>query len=983
MTLSGHSHPGHSHSPSGDASSLMHLSREQRERLTDVLERYLAALERGAPLSQEAILAEHPDIAPALANYFRSLEELHDMAAGFAGSQGRAEEPEEQQPDGAKRIGDFELIREIGRGGMGVVYEARQISLDRRVAVKLLPFAAVLDSKQIARFKHEAQAAAQLHHPNIVPVFAIGVERGVHYYAMQFIDGQPLDRAIAELRVARGRRKNGREKGVGSLFRGNAQPGNAQSNGQTDAEKDFRPLSVDGSASVEPALAPTVAYSLLSTEYSVLCPQSPSADFSHPTSDSAQKSTLRLFSRDNSEYYRTVMRLGVQAAEALHAAHEYGVVHRDIKPSNLLIEPDGKLWITDFGLARFQRDVSLTRTGDLIGTMRYMSPEQASGQSALVDHRSDIYSLGVTLYELACLQPAFPEERGPALLRQIDSHEPPRPRQIRPDIPQDLETVILKAMARERDERYATAAQLAADLGCVLEGKATAARPATLLDRAGRWVRRRQRTVAVALLALAMTVVGLSTSSVMIWRSKAAANKNADFAREIAGTAFDMVDDLGNQDREDNAAATDGALHSLQHLIEQAKSDSDLQPAVAKAYGKLGALFEKRGTAEKSLEAHRQAAKILEQLLTHQPGNSAWLRELAQAENNCGLALLQLGKMDEARQQFQQAEQRQARLLARSPKDPAVESDLASSLCNLGLAQQRSGETAQAEASFTSAIERLKRVALYKPDETGTKRRLAAAYNNLASLRQTARPADSAAFHRRAIELLQAALAAEPANLGLKRDLGVTLNNLGASLSRIQQDTEALAAYQQAIDLREELLRLAPGRSTYRTDLAVSCNNLGLLENRRGQADAAEAAFRRAIELYTTHLTQFPSDAVNESNLASVYNNLGVVLERRGDLQRAADLFAKAVTHQSTAMVSAPQLPRASELLAKHRANQSRLLQKLNAGTAGVSAGSEGAAEAASGNAETRKAVQPTSEINYTEPVTGIERNSSLLSRTR
>src|SRR5256714_9480685 len=129
------------------------------------------------------------------------------MAAGFAGSNSRAEEPADKvqadkETDAAKRIGDFELIREIGRGGMGVVYEAGQISLDRRVAVKLLPFAAVLDARQIARFKHEAQAAAQIHHPNIVPVFAIGVERGVHYYAMQYIDGQPLDRAIDELRRA-------------------------------------------------------------------------------------------------------------------------------------------------------------------------------------------------------------------------------------------------------------------------------------------------------------------------------------------------------------------------------------------------------------------------------------------------------------------------------------------------------------------------------------------------------------------------------------------------------------------------------------------------------------------------------------------------------------------------------------------------------------------------------------------------------------
>ena len=222
-----------------------------------------------------------------------------------------------------RRLGDFRLIREIGRGGMGVVYEASQISLGRRVALKVLPFAAVLDSRQIARFKHEAQAAAQLEHPNIVSVFAIGVERGVHYYAMQYIEGQSLDRALAEMRPAA---CSAPDRGAGG---------------------------------VEADVCPSTSSSLLTA-----------------------KSTRR---RD---YFQTVARLGIQAAEALHAAHEHGVVHRDIKPSNLLLDADGKLWVTHFGLARCQTDATLTRTGDVVGTMRYMSPEQAMGQSALVDHRN-------------------------------------------------------------------------------------------------------------------------------------------------------------------------------------------------------------------------------------------------------------------------------------------------------------------------------------------------------------------------------------------------------------------------------------------------------------------------------------------------------------------------------------------------------------------------------------------------------------------
>jgi serine/threonine protein kinase/tetratricopeptide (TPR) repeat protein len=965
-----------SQSRSSDGSSLTQLTREQRERLTDVLERYLTALEQGAPLSQEAILAEQPDIASALANYFRSLEDLHDMAAGFAGEKPRAEEPADKEPEGTKRIGDFELIREIGRGGMGVVYEARQISLDRRVAVKLLPFAAVLDNKQIARFKHEAQAAAQVHHPNIVPVFAIGVERGVHYYAMQFIDGQPLDRAIEELRAVRGRRK----KGVESLSRKNAQPTES-----IYAEKDSQ------SRYLEPALAPTVECSVLSTQHSIARTEPSTRTSSAVTSTVSLKSTLPLFSRDNTEHYRTVIRLGIQAAEALHAAHEYGVVHRDIKPSNLLLEAGGKLWITDFGLARFQRDASLTRTGDLIGTMRYMSPEQASGHSALVDHRSDIYSLGVTLYELACLQPAFPEERGPALLRQIDAYDPPRPRQIRPDIPQDLETVILKAMSRERDERYATAQQLAADLQCVFEGNATVARPPTMLDRAGRWVRRRQRTVAVTLLALTLTVVGLSAGTFLIWQSKTAEQKKGDFAHSIAALAFQMADQLEKQIGDESAGADDvrqktfdDSIRSFQSLIGNAKADPNLQRDAADGYLRVGSLLEKRGLAAESLHADQEAVKILEQLLARQPGKFDLLRQLALAENNCGLALLRLGNTSQAQGQFQQAAHRQERLLARLPRDTSVESDLASSLCNLGLAQQESGAPTQAEASFSSAIDRLKRVAIAKPDDVETKRRLAAAYNNQASIHQQARPAEAIVLHRKAIELLQKAANDEPSNLSLRRELGVTLNNLGAALSRAQQDLAAMAAYQQAIDLRDELVRLAPARATYRTDLAVSCNNLGLLENRRGEPDAAEAAFRRATELYLTHLQQFPPDAVNESNLASVYSNLGVVLERRNDLQGAADAFAKAATHQSSAMSAEPNLPRGPELLAKHRANETRILQKLNSRTADQQGNADSTTEKATpGNRNAGKDVQPISEIDYIESLSGMERNSPLLSRTR
>ena len=191
----------------------------------------------------------------------------------------------------------------------------------------------------------------------------------------------------------------------------------------------------------------------------------------------------------------------------MQAAHEAGIVHRDIKPSNLLIDEQKKLWVTDFGLARVEHDLSLTRTGDLVGTLRYMSPEQAAGNALLVDHRADVYSLGATLYELATLQPAYGSEQGAALLRKMETCSPLLPRSIRSAIPRPLESIIVNAMARERDQRYATATELAADLQRFLQGEPVHARPPSLLECGQRC--RPQQARWLLLLLLLWSVGGL------------------------------------------------------------------------------------------------------------------------------------------------------------------------------------------------------------------------------------------------------------------------------------------------------------------------------------------------------------------------------------------------------------------------------------------------------------------------------------------
>jgi serine/threonine protein kinase len=293
---------------------------------------------------------------------------------------------------------------------MGVVYEAEQVSLGRRVAVKVLRESAAADPRHLLRFRNEAEAAAQLHHSRIVPVYAEGFEQGLHYFAMQLIEGLTLAEVVDELRALRAGARSGR------------------------------------------------------------------------AGDPAATETLDAVARDRTQesegWCRSVARLGREAAEALEHAHSRGVVHRDVKPANLIVDRRGELWVTDFGLASSRRPAPrLTVTGDLLGTVRYMSPELTLARRAPVDHRTDVYSLGVTLYEVLTLERAFRGDDPGHMMRAIRVEEPPPVRRHNPAVPPDLETIVRKAMAKIPAERYASAQEMAEDLGRHLQGMPIRGRP--------------------------------------------------------------------------------------------------------------------------------------------------------------------------------------------------------------------------------------------------------------------------------------------------------------------------------------------------------------------------------------------------------------------------------------------------------------------------------------------------------------------------
>ncbi len=628
---------------------------------------------------------QHPELADEIRDLFPTIATMERLKVQKAkASSGRA------SLGGVhlERLGDFRIIREIGRGGMGIVFEAEQESLGRHVAVKVLPKQTLLDAKHLQRFRREATTAAGLHHTNIVPVFGVGQQDGFHYYVMQYIHGVGLDRILT--RMEHRDRAEPSEDLTSVALRLLAEP-ESRSTGMPHI-------------GTSPALdRPTPTASAFRTTQPIGSPgptevgPSPAAAPAAPPQPTPASVVVR-----SGNYWASVAQLGVQVADALHYAHAKGTLHRDIKPANLILDAQGVVWVADFGLAKVLEQEPVSRTGEVVGTLSYLAPEQLRGQT---DHRSDLYALGLTLYELLTWRPAFHDSDRTRLLQRIATEDPPRPRQLRPEIPQDLETIVLKASAREPERRYQSAGELAADLQCFLDDRPIQARRVTVVERGWRWCRRNRAVASLSALAVTLLFLVALVTSIGYARTRTALagertqRQRAETATDLAAKVLDRLYERFAPQEGESATATTGQVDDAEQsaapilsegtaavledmlafydrLAEQGGSDSGYREKVALANRRVGDIRQHLGQFEPAAAAYQRALDIYQQL-DRSVAHPSLVPEIAKVSNQLGSVYRQARQFQLGRESHQRALQLLQQALETSPSSPSLNYELA------------------------------------------------------------------------------------------------------------------------------------------------------------------------------------------------------------------------------------------------------------------------------------------------------------------
>jgi serine/threonine protein kinase len=879
-------------------------SSELDQQLAELLAEAADKLRAGEPVDLSDYVRRYPDFAERLEQLLpamRTLAELGQSQSSVPSSvAGRGEAFEEVRGV----LGDFRILREIGRGGMGVVYEAEQVSLGRRMALKVLPFAGVLDERQLTRFRNEARAAASLKHPNIVGVHSVGCERGVHYYAMEFIEGRTLAEVITELRQESARPADtpvGADE-VRQPFQADVSP---EASRTACADEVRQPFQAD--------------VSLERLTYNA------DTDRQVQAKVSTHKPTA------TKDFFRRVAEWGIQAAEGLEHAHQMGIVHRDIKPSNLLVDASGHLWITDFGLAQivapspvagegWGEGGCLTMTGDILGTLRYMSPEQAAGRSRVLDHRTDVYSLGVTLYELLTLRPPFSGDDRQDVLRQIGDDEPPALRQLNRAIPRDLETIVLKAMAKEPQARYATVQDLADDLKRFLADQPVRARRLSLAQRAGKWARRHRAVAWSAAGALMVCAATVAVSAIFVFAAyqrereqRMTAAANAVKAQQGYDEARRVVDEMYTEVAEkwlaQQAQMTplqerflNNALAFYQRLAAEEGADPADQFEAATAQQRVGEIRRKLGLNSQAEAAFRRAIDLFERLARESFDQTKCNLGLARARRGLGGLLLATGRYAEAEQEVRLAFGLTKALVEQSPSEPQGQRHLAQCYSMMGALFYGTGRHDEANAAYREAAPILESLLMPAPDDYDLKYDLTSCQANLARTTKRLGVKERESTYRSIMATAEALVAHVPDDPRYRSLLCHIADSLATVLMDDSRFSEAADCIREAVRINQRLANDFPEMLAYQASLAHSLNTLGLALGGVGELEESDQAHRRSIEIQEKLAAANPEEPNTLQSLAGSLNNIALNRMRRGEWEEARQLLERAIAHQRAAV---------------------------------------------------------------------------------
>jgi serine/threonine protein kinase/tetratricopeptide (TPR) repeat protein len=764
--------------------------------------------------------------APSVAEWaVRSQAEEQEQAGG---------EPEGEGGPGPappRRMGEFELLSELGRGGMGVVYRAWQPSLGRQVAVKALYRTG--DLKAEARFAREIRALGRVEHPHLVKIFMSGSEGDQWFYAMELVEGATLAAVCEELQG-----RSSRPETVD--YQAWQEAVSSVSDAARRAEKPLS-ASVGGSGPPPPAAA-----------------SGHEPDAPHPA--------LRV----GHSYVRQAVELVRQAAVAAHALHERGILHRDIKPGNIMVTADGhEAVLMDLGLAQIADEVAgrLTRTRQFIGTLRYASPEQVLAVGGL-DRRSDIYNLGATLWELITLQPMFEandQTPTPDLMRRIQLEEPQRPRKYHPGLSRDLEAIVLKCLEKQPERRYSTARELVRDLERYQAGEPVRARPVGSLQRSWRWCRRNP-AISGMLAALVVVIVGSLAGLTSLYLN-AERQRQVAVHREAQERALSKFyeDHVLAAARPENSAGGGGKDVTLRDALDQAAlkigeafaGEPELEASVRHTLGRTYWYLGKLDAANPHLE--KAYAIRLKELGPDHPDTLESLHDLA-------MERWKQEKLKEAITMGRQALEGRRRVLGPEHKDTLF------AQLNLGLFLSEDDQLDEAEALLRAAIAACKRT--LGPDHHHTlygQNDLAVLLNNRGKFEE------ALALDRQTLE-------------GRRRSLGPdhpdtlrSIGNLACTLWNVDRLQEAEAMCRQGLEARRRVLGDAHEETFW------SLRNLAGILEAEGKPAEAEALRRQMLE--DSKRLRGPDDPETLTNLSILAQHLS----REGKFAESEQLFRQLI----------------------------------------------------------------------------------------